>query len=164
MQYSTTKGHMKPGDHSPWDTVQHVRPIDDGIEFVSTASHGGFIITGPKADIIRLKCGGWKGWNGDPAILEEDADWAVAVLVFPGSFDRKYKLQAVSDFKRGQGTYGYFKGLAHLGPDVKSIEDALNLYDPGCGTITNVIGTNGGTMPCGSRLNGNPYFCGPCST
>lgn len=37
----------------------------------------------------------------------------------------------------------------------------------GCGTPTNVVGTNGGTMLCGSVLHAfgksEPYFCGHCS-
>lgn len=32
-----------------------------------------------------------------------------------------------------------------------------------CGKQTHVHGTNGGTMPCGSLLNGKPYYCGECS-
>lgn len=32
----------------------------------------------------------------------------------------------------------------------------------GCGRRTHVAGTNGGTMPCGAKLNGEPYFCAKC--
>ena len=32
----------------------------------------------------------------------------------------------------------------------------------GCGAPTHVVGTNGGTMLCGSLLNGKPYYCGYC--
>ena len=37
----------------------------------------------------------------------------------------------------------------------------------GCGKATHVIGTNGGTMPCGANLTQfgktEPYYCGACS-
>ena len=37
----------------------------------------------------------------------------------------------------------------------------------GCGTQTHVVGTNGGTMPCGSLLTQfgktDPYYCGACA-
>ena len=36
----------------------------------------------------------------------------------------------------------------------------------GCGALTHVVGTNGGTMPCGSRLTQfgktEPYYCAAC--
>lgn len=32
----------------------------------------------------------------------------------------------------------------------------------GCGRATHVEGTNGGTMPCGAKLNGEPYYCMDC--
>lgn len=39
----------------------------------------------------------------------------------------------------------------------------LDRYAPGCGAPTRVEGTNGGTMPCGAKLGGKPYFCPACS-
>jgi len=38
----------------------------------------------------------------------------------------------------------------------------------GCGSPTHVVGTNGGTMPCGHVLRGldgvsAPYYCGVCA-
>lgn len=39
-------------------------------------------------------------------------------------------------------------------------------YAPGCGRSIHVVGTNGGTMPCGALLTQfgktNPYFCPAC--
>ena len=32
----------------------------------------------------------------------------------------------------------------------------------GCGRATHVIGTNGGTLPCGATFEGKPYFCDEC--
>ena len=32
----------------------------------------------------------------------------------------------------------------------------------GCGRMTHVAGTNGGTMPCGAKFNGEPYYCTDC--
>ena len=37
-----------------------------------------------------------------------------------------------------------------------------NSLQTGCGKSTHVEGTNGGTMPCGARFNGEPYYCAIC--
>ena len=38
----------------------------------------------------------------------------------------------------------------------------------GCGSLTHVVGTNGGKMPCGSLLTEfgikAPYYCGACQS
>lgn len=44
---------------------------------------------------------------------------------------------------------------------------ALHMPNGGCGAPTHVVGTNGGTMPCGAvlhQLDGSkaPYYCPHC--
>lgn len=39
----------------------------------------------------------------------------------------------------------------------------MTSYAPGCGAQTPVVGT-GGTIPCGAKLDGTPYFCPNCPT
>ena len=43
----------------------------------------------------------------------------------------------------------------------------LERFAPGCGSPTNVAGTNGGKMPCGARLTSfgktEQHFCGACA-
>lgn len=50
--------------------------------------------------------------------------------------------------------------------DREKFERQLELYKPGCGTPTYVVGTNGGQMPCGAKLTRfgetAPYFCATC--
>ena len=52
-------------------------------------------------------------------------------------------------------------------PSREEWDATLKKYAPGCGTPTEVVGTNGGTMPCGAMLNvsGKPeqYFCAACA-
>lgn len=47
--------------------------------------------------------------------------------------------------------------------DRKKFDDMLAKYAPGCGSPTPVAGT-GGEIPCGAKLNGEPYFCPHCPT
>lgn len=42
-------------------------------------------------------------------------------------------------------------------------EPPASIYAPGCGVPIHVPGTNGGTMPCGTKLSGEPQFCEHCS-
>jgi len=56
--------------------------------------------------------------------------------------------------------------LIQLGFDRGKLNRHLEMYAPGCGSPTHVVGTNGGTMPCGARLTSfgktEQYFCGHC--
>jgi len=47
--------------------------------------------------------------------------------------------------------------------DRAKFERELAKYAPGCGSPTPVAGT-GGTIPCGAKLYGKPYFCPHCPT
>lgn len=68
---------------SPWGKIQTSRTIADGIEMVSTASHGGFKLDRknnakmPKA--LRLP----NGW------YEEDVEYNRVVIIFPQFFDQE---------------------------------------------------------------------------
>jgi len=63
----------------------------------------------------------------------------------------------------------YTRAAKEAGGTQLSFTFAKNLdrYAPGCGALTHVAGTNGGTMPCGAMLRSldgteAPYFCGSC--
>jgi len=47
------------------------------------------------------------------------------------------------------------------------VNPAAETYDPGCGNMTEVLGTNGGVMPCGAQLTidgkTEQYFCAGCA-
>lgn len=67
--------------YSPWGTVQHAEPYEDGIVMVSTASHGGIMIPeaiatqrlSPAAQKRALRFEGFYCY-------EEDCDWAIPTL------------------------------------------------------------------------------------
>jgi len=63
--------------------------------------------------------------------------------------------------------------LAHAAKEAGGVLVLVRLPKPppgmngGCGSPTHVVGTNGGTMPCGAFLNmlgkRAPYYCAACS-
>ena len=63
--------------HTPWGPSQIVEQVAPGIQFVSTAGHGGFklepMLNAQVPKRIRNR-GGW---------YEEDCEWAKLVIVFP---------------------------------------------------------------------------------
>jgi len=79
----------KKGDYSPWGTIQSVKTIFDGCQFVSTAGHGGYYLTPELNQKVPkyLKNVSWgqqatKGW------YEEDCDAIFVVLSFPTNFSQ----------------------------------------------------------------------------
>lgn len=73
---------------SIWDTIQEAEEILPGIWSVSTASHGGFILSGARQeampDALRIEGGSY----------EEDVNWSHVVLVFDAEFRAHSKLPA----------------------------------------------------------------------
>ena len=69
--------------HTPWGESQSVKHIADGIVSVSTASHGGYILSDERnrqmPDCLRID----EGW------YEEDCDWALVAVAFPQFFEKK---------------------------------------------------------------------------
>lgn len=71
--------------HTIWGPSQHCKTVADGIQQVSTASHGGY-----KLDAIRnalvpaymRQAGGW---------YEEDCDWAIVAVIFPAAFAHSWE-------------------------------------------------------------------------
>lgn len=78
---------MKTNNQSPWGSIQNVEHVADGIDFVSTASHGGFRISLERfAEMPRplRQCTTFT-WEGF-AWFEEDCDWTAVYLAFPLEF------------------------------------------------------------------------------
>lgn len=81
---TTTPPLDVPSD-TPWGAIQHRRHIGAGIIEVSTASHGGLWVAPFRWAAIVKQFPGFQSWAGENW-LEEDCDYAAAVLVFPELF------------------------------------------------------------------------------
>lgn len=69
---------------SPWGAVQDSRTIAPGIRWVSTASHGGYLLdAGRQARMPEyMRAASWAG----PGAYEEDCDWCMPALIFSAEF------------------------------------------------------------------------------
>ena len=83
--------------HSPWGPVQHQNTVADGIESVSTAGHGGFWLSAERwARVAELFPNQQR--YAPEQWLEEDCDWALAVLAWPELFPPRSCHYAVQTF------------------------------------------------------------------
>ncbi len=93
---------------TPWGTSQNVEILAAGILSVSTASHGGIKLDRKNNAMVPAymrRAGGW---------YEEDCDWAICALVFPGAFPEQ--LDAAKDTLKNwdPDAYEQFFGITLL--------------------------------------------------
>lgn len=84
---------------TPWGISQTVKTIAPGIEEVTTASHGGILLSPTRYDEFNALCPGIQLWAG-PCNFEEYQDWCYAVTVFCDLFDDRKVYYAVQSAKQ----------------------------------------------------------------
>ncbi len=94
--------------HTPWGESQQTDTIAPGITRVSTASHGGFIISAERRAAMPDTLREFSTFAGGNA-YEEDCDAAIVIAAFPQHFSAAQVASAVSAIKDGEGRY--FKGV-----------------------------------------------------
>lgn len=67
--------------YSPWGGVQHATEIGPGLWSVSTAGHGGMLLSPERNAVMPDYLRADSGW------YEEDCEWSLVALVFPELFD-----------------------------------------------------------------------------
>lgn len=77
--------HTPRPTYSAWGHVDQADEVAAGIWLVSTPSHGGFLISQQRRDAMPRHLREFQPHAGDLA-YEEDCDWCVVVLAFPGVF------------------------------------------------------------------------------
>lgn len=90
---------------TPWGMVQHYKKVADGIEKVSTSSHGGVRLNKERNDIIMKRFPDFRPWAGS-GWYEEDCDECLVVYCFPEFYSheaveicRKYVQSRTGDGK-----------------------------------------------------------------
>ena len=83
--------------YSPWGAVEDTDPVAEGIEFVYTASHGGYYISEERLKQVPQRLQNWaarwaKGWG--PQWYEEDCCAAAIPATFPDEFSADSVVQA----------------------------------------------------------------------
>lgn len=71
--------------HTPWGPAQYLDTIADGIEFYSTAGHGGIKLSPERHAAVQQSYPNFTTFAGG-AWYEEDCDVAVVMATFPEYF------------------------------------------------------------------------------
>ena len=79
--------------YSPWGAIQSREQVADGIESISTASHGGYWLSRERRASFVARFPDFTPFAGLPW-FEEDCDWAAVVLAFPIAFNGEAHDQA----------------------------------------------------------------------
>jgi hypothetical protein len=90
--------------HSMWGPVQQEHPVADGITFVSTAGHGGYVLSDERAAQLREKFPRFESRFSTATEFEEDCDANVVILAFPECFSDErvyFAVQMVSSRVQG---------------------------------------------------------------
>lgn len=85
---------------SPWGTVQNITKHAEGIDFVFTASHGGFHLSSKRRKQFRKIFPTAKLFRGGSTWFEEDCDWALVVEAFPQYFKKEIVDKAIESNNR----------------------------------------------------------------
>lgn len=98
---------MKRNDSSPWGPVQQATEVTPGIEFVSTASHGGYRLDSSHLAEFERRVPGWASTYSSRGWFEEDCDACAVPLVFPHAFGQREVDMALKLVLNEQGDNGY---------------------------------------------------------
>ncbi len=107
--WSASERESNMGSYSPWGPAQDRTPIVDGVSWVSTASHGGLMVTRTAArKYLSAKAVevAYPGQCGNYVCFEEDCSYAVALYERPEwkrILDRA-SLQEWRDWQSGKNT------------------------------------------------------------
>jgi hypothetical protein len=92
---------------TPWGAPQHITKLADGIQSVSTASHGGIKLSSERNEQIPEYMRNADGW------YEEDEQWAIVAVVYPDAFPSGTVVEAYGTLKNWHpDAYEKFTGRA----------------------------------------------------
>ena len=86
---------------TPWGPSQHVKEHATGILSISTAGHGGIMLSPERWALVSSVFPDFKPWAGE-GWLEEDTDYAIAIVLWPALFKAHTVWQIVEQGLRAQ--------------------------------------------------------------
>jgi hypothetical protein len=110
IQTPTTFAEMPTVTYTAWGAPDNVQRIAEGIAFVTTPSHGGYVISAERLAAMpeHLRRCSWTKDNH----FEEDCSWCAVVLAWPDLFAAEHVKQAKATY---DGVYK-LKALAEKAP------------------------------------------------
>jgi hypothetical protein len=82
--------------HTIWGYPQDIKPVEglEGVAWVSTSSHGGYVLSDERADELAEKFPDVVPFAGSRNHWEEDCDWVYVVLTWPDFFPEQQAKEA----------------------------------------------------------------------
>ena len=116
---------------SPWGAVQHAREIAPGIVSLSTAGHGGMVLSPERRAAMPPALRAFAPFAGE-GWYEEDCDVAVVMMAFPEAFEVSQVWEAV-DMARGWWGKSHPEMAAYLrSPDAAAVVALTDEYGAKC--------------------------------
>lgn len=81
--------------HCMWGKVDYCKQVAEGIWFVSTPGHGGYVLSHEREQQFRRIMPKWCSAYSTTREFEEDCDWVAVVLAFPECFANDHVGKAV---------------------------------------------------------------------
>lgn len=102
------------GTRTPWGKAQVIEKIADGIEYIQTASHGGYRVSKERLDKMpaHLRLCSFT----DNEYFEHDCSWCAVVLAFPECFKSDMYQMAKSVYQAEYETVYYVR--LHVGNEI----------------------------------------------
>lgn len=113
-------GHIS----TPWGISQTEKEIADGILDVTTAGHGGMRISADRWTELIKTIPNVESWTGK-GWLEEDCDWALAVMTWPDLFSPRLCWYAAKETTRRTDLAGYIDSPKYI-----ELQQRASQYQP----------------------------------
>ena len=73
--------------HTIWGEAETALPVAQGIHLVTTASHGGYVLSHHRIKVLKQLFPLATPYKGDERYWEEDCDWVYVIMAFPQCFN-----------------------------------------------------------------------------
>jgi len=80
------RNNPRIGMDSPWSRIDSVSPVGPGVVFVSTPSHGGYIVSDSVLESMPAAIRESGTFCGVAGCFEEDCEWVKVYAAFPDLF------------------------------------------------------------------------------
>ena len=86
--------------HTIWGEADTILPIAQGIHLVTTSTHGGYVLSEDRIEVLKQMFPSVETCQGDDRYWEEDCDWVYVALAFPEHFDDDFVQLATRLYQR----------------------------------------------------------------
>ena len=85
--------------HTIWGKADTILPVAQGIHWITTPSHGGYVLSKDRIEVLKLKFPLATPYKGDDRYWEKGCDWVYVTMAFPQHFDDDYVQKACKQYQ-----------------------------------------------------------------